>query len=82
MASQYAVCTASTGSSIFTGDEDCGSQLFQSLDTEGVGKISLVQYLGWFASKHGGSGDIGDLEGESVIGAVEYFHRYVCLMDD
>lgn len=71
--SQYAVCHASTGPSIFSGDEDCGSQLFHLLDTEGAGKISLAQYLGWHALR----GYAADTDDEFMLGAAEYFHRYV-----
>lgn len=73
MLSQYAVCHASTGSSIFSGDEDCGSQLFHLLDTEGAGKISLAQYLGWHALRGNGA----DTDDEFMLDAAEYFHRYV-----
>lgn len=85
---QYQVCTAATGASIFSGDDDCGAQIFRSLDDEGTGKLSFSQYLRWHRGRglggagtgraSIGEGDIeGDEEDEYLIGAREYFLRYV-----
>lgn len=77
--SQYAVCTASTGASIFSGDEDCGAQLFHTLDTEGVGKISLAQYSDWRAGNRGVTGMNTDADEEFMLETAEYFYRYVMI---